>query len=57
MDLEDVCNSDTPDLYITTIRAIAVLRSSLDFSEQSITSDVMLTVMNLITSQAITPAE
>ena len=41
MDLEDMRNSDAPDLDITTIQAIAALRSSLAFSEESITSDIV----------------
>ena len=37
--------------------AIAALRSDLDFSEDSIPTDIILTVINSITPQAITPAE
>ena len=59
IDLEDVCDNDTPDLDIATIRAIAALCSGLDFSvsENSILTDLILIIINSITSQAITPAE
>ena len=57
MVLENICDSDTPDLDITIIRAIAALCSGLDFSEENIISDVIQTVINSITSQKITPAE
>ena len=57
MEFEDICDDDAPQLNIVTLRAIAALRSSLDFSEESIPTDVMLTVINSITSKAITPAE
>ena len=57
MDLEDRCDSDTPDLDITTTCAIAVLYSGLDFSEDSITTDVIQAVINSITTQAITPTK
>ena len=57
IDLEDACDSDAPDLDIATICTIAALRSGLDFSEDSITTDVIQIVINLITSQAITCAE
>ena len=53
----DICDDDAPQLDIKTIRAIAALLSGLDFSEDSIPSDIILTVINSITSQAITPAE
>ena len=56
IDLEDVCDSDIPDLDITTI-TIATLCSGLNFLEGSITSDVIQTVIYSITSQAIIPAE
>ena len=55
--LEDVCDDDIPDLDIATIRAIAALCSGLDFSEDSIPTDVILIVINSITSQAITPGD
>ena len=48
---------NTPDLDITIILVIAPLRSSLNFSEESITSDVIQIVINSITLQTITPAE
>ena len=56
MDLEDICDNDTPDLDIATIRAITALKSGLDFSEDSISTDFQV-VISSITSQAITPAE
>ena len=54
---EDIRNDDYPQLDIVTLQAIAALRSSLDFSEDSILTDIMLTVIDSITSQAITPVE
>ena len=57
IDLEDVCDNDTPDLDIATIQASADLRYGLDVSEDSIPTDVILIIINSITSQAITPAE
>ena len=39
IDLEVIWDNDTPDLDITTIRAIAALKSGLDFSEDSISTD------------------
>ena len=54
MDFEDVCDYDTPDLDITTICEIVVLHSSHNFSEESITSDVIQTIVNSITLQAAT---
>ena len=57
IDLEDICKYDTPDLDITTIRAIAALKSGLDFSEDSISTDFIQVVISSITSQAVTPAE
>ena len=55
--LKDICVDDAPDLDIITLRDIASLRSGLDFSEESIPTDNILTVINSITSQAVTPAE
>lgn len=55
MDLEDVCAGEAPELDIQTIETIAAPRSSLNFSESSISSDIIQTVINSITSQAITP--
>ena len=52
-----MCNSDTPDLDITTIYAITALCFSIDFIAQSIYSDVIQTIISSITLQAITPAE
>ena len=57
MELDNVCNSYISDLGITTICAIAALYSGLDFSEDSITTDIIQTIINSNTSQAITPAE
>ena len=57
IDLEDVCDNDTPNLDIATIQVIAALWSDLDFSEDSIPTDVIQIVINSITSQAITPTE
>ena len=54
---EDICDNDYPQLDIVTLRAISNLRSRMDFSEESIPTDIMLTVINSITLQAITPAE
>ena len=48
---------NTPDLDITTIRAIATLQYELDFSEDSISTDFIQVVINSITSQAVTPTE
>ena len=57
IDLEDVCDNDTPDLDITTIWVITTLCSGLDFSEDNIPTGVIQIVINSITSQTITPAE
>ena len=57
IEFEDICDDDYPQLDIVTLRAIAGLRSGLDFSEDSTPTDIILTVINSITSQAITPAE
>ena len=57
IDFKDICDDNAPQLDVVTLRAIAALRSGLDFSEESIPTDVILTVINLITSQAITPAK
>ena len=57
IEFEDIYDDDAPQLDIVTLRAIAALRSGLDFSEESIPTDIMLTVINSITSQSITPAE
>ena len=57
IEFEDICDGDSPQLDIVTLRAIATLRSGLDFSEDSIPTDIILTVINSITSQAITPTE
>ena len=52
-----MCNNDVPNLDIATIRAIAALCLGLDFSEDSIPTDVIQIVINSVTSQAITPAK
>ena len=57
IEFEDICDDDTPQLDIVTLRAIAALRSGLDFSEESIPTDIKSTIINLITSQVITPAK
>ena len=57
IDFGDICDEDAPQLDIQTLRSIAALRSGLDFSEDSIPTDIILTVINSITSQEITPAE
>ena len=57
IEFEDICNNDAPDLDIVTLRAIAAFRSGLDFSEESNPTDIILTVINSITSQAVIPAE
>ena len=57
IEFEDICDDDYPQFDIVSLRAIYALRSGLDFSEESIATDIMLTVINSITSQAITPAE
>ena len=57
INLGDVCDCDIPALDVTTIRVIAALCFSLDFSEESTTSDVIKTIINSVTLQAITPAE
>ena len=54
MDFEDVCDGEAPELDIQIIEAIAALFSSLDFSEGSISSDIIQTVVNSITLKAIT---
>ena len=57
IEFEDICDDDSPQLDIITLQAIAALRSDLDFSEDSIPTDIILTVINSITLQAITPTE
>ena len=57
IDFKDICDDDAPDLDIVSIRAIAVLQSGLDFSAESVPTNIVLTVINSITSQAITLAE
>ena len=59
IEFEDVCDDDYPQLDIVSLRAILALRSRLDFSEESIPTNIMLTVIvtNFITTQAITSAE
>ena len=52
-----MCDNGTPNLDVATTRVIAALCSGLDFSEDRIPTDVILIVINSITSQAITPAE
>ena len=67
IEFEDICDDDYLKRDIVTLRAISALRSGLDFSgksiptdnfsEETIPTDIMLTVINAITLQAITPAE
>ena len=57
IDLEDVYDNDALNLDIATIQAIAALRSSLDFLEDTIPTDVIQIVINSVTLQAITLAE
>ena len=57
MEFDNVCDDDYPQLDIVSLRAISDLRSGLDFSEESNSNDIIRTVINLITSQAGTPAE
>ena len=56
MNFEDICGGESPELGIQSIQAIAALCSGLDFSEESMSSDLMIQiVINSITLQAITP--
>ena len=57
IDFENICDDDAPDLDIFSLCAIAALQSGLDFSKESISTDIILTVINSITFQAIIPAE
>ena len=57
IEFEDICDDDDPDLNIVTLCSIAALQLGLDFSEESIPTNIILTVINPITSQAIIPAE
>ena len=57
IEFEDMCDNDAPQLDILTLRAIAGLQSGLDFSEESILTGIILTVINSITSQSITSDE
>ena len=57
IEFEDMCDDDALDLDIVSLHAIAALRSGLDFSEESIPTNIILPVINLITSQAIIPAK
>ena len=57
IEFEDVCDDNYPQLDIVSLRANSGLRSGLDFSEEIILTDIMSTVVNSITSQAINPAE
>ena len=50
MDFEDICDGEAPELDLQTIRAIAAPRSGLYFSEDRISSIMILTVINSITS-------
>ena len=57
IEIEDISDDNAPQLDIVTLRAIAALRSGLDFSKESILTDIILMVINSITWQAITSAE
>ena len=57
IEFEHMYDDDVPQLAIVILCAIAALRSGLDFLEEIIPSNINLTVINSITSQAITPAE
>ena len=57
IEFEVICDDDYPQLDIVSFRAISALRFGLDFSEESIPTDMMLTDINSITSQAIITAE
>ena len=57
IEFEDMCDDDATHLDIVTLHAIAALRSGLDFSKERIPTNIILTVINSITSQAITPAD
>ena len=57
IEFEDICNADYPQLDIISLRAISDLCTGLDFSEGSIPTDIMLTVINSNISQAIIPTE
>ena len=50
-------DDDAPDLDVVFLRAVAALQSGLDFSEESIPTNIILTIINSITSQAIIPVE
>ena len=49
IEFEDICDDDAPELDIVILRAIATLRSGLDFSEDSIPTDINLNMINSIT--------
>ena len=57
IEFKDICDDDAPNLDIITLYTIAELQLGLDFSEESIPTDIILTVINSITSQAVTPTE
>ena len=46
IDFEDIYGDDAPDLNIVSLFAITTLRSGLDFSKESIPTNVILTVIN-----------
>ena len=50
IDFEDIYYDNDPDLDIVTLCAIAALQSGLDFSKESIPTNIILTVINPITS-------
>ena len=48
-----MCDDDAPKLDINSLCAIAALQSGLDFSKESIPTDIILTIINSNTSQAV----
>ena len=57
IEFEDICDDDAPDLDIIIFCTITSLRSGLDFSDDIIPTDIILTIINSITSQAVTPTK
>ena len=54
---KDICYDHAPVLNINLLCAIASIQSGPNFSEESIPTDIILTVVNLITCQAVTPTK
>ena len=57
MPFDDIMDSNTPELNIHTISAISTLHSSLDLTEESVSTEMIQTVISSIASQSITPDE